>query len=87
MATKDAWYVYILQCKDGTYYTGSTNNVERRVEQHNLGNGAKYTRGRRPVKQVWSEICNSKSHALKREIQIKKWSRIKKEQFVKSKSV
>ena len=64
-------YTYILQCADGTYYTGWTNNLEKRVEDHNQNRGAKYTRGRTPVKLVYSETFETKSEALKREAAIK----------------
>lgn len=53
-------YTYILQCADGTYYTGWTNNLEKRVEDHNQNRGAKYTRGRTPVKLVYSETFETK---------------------------
>ena len=59
-------YTYILQCADGTYYTGWTNNLEKRVEDHNQNRGAKYTRGRTPVKLVYSETFETKSEALKK---------------------
>ena len=58
-------YTYILQCADGTYYTGWTNNLEKRVEDHNQNRGAKYTRSRTPVKLVYSETFETKSEALK----------------------
>lgn len=79
------WCIYILLCSDGTYYVGSTNNLERRLGRHNSGDGAKYTRGRRPVKIVWSQVCDSKNEALSREVQIKRWSRQKKEKLVSGK--
>jgi len=60
-------YVYIVKCADGTYYTGYTNDLERRINQHNAGEGAKYTKGRRPVKLVHSERFKSKSKAMQRE--------------------
>jgi putative endonuclease len=69
------WYVYILRCADGTLYTGSTDDVERRVAVHNSGKGAKYTRGRTPVEVVYTEECESYSAALKREYAIKQLSR------------
>ena len=69
------WYVYILRCKDGTLYTGSTDDVQRRQALHNSGKGAKYTRGRTPVEVVYSEECESYSAALKREYAIKHLSR------------
>lgn len=72
------WMVYILECADKTLYTGITNDLTRRIAQHNAGQGAKYTRGRAPLKLVYSEACEGKSKALKREIQIKALSRAKK---------
>ena len=74
-----AYYIYILKCVDGTLYTGSTNDVERRVVAHNESKtGAKYTKSRRPVKLVYSEKCRTKSRALKREWAIKKLTREQK---------
>lgn len=61
------WYLYILECGDGTLYAGITDDVERRLAQHSAGKGAKYTRGRGPLKLVYQEICGSHSDALKRE--------------------
>jgi len=72
------WYVYILRCSDDTLYTGITNNLERRIKQHNEGKGAKYTRGRGPVALVKSIECASKSEALKLEFKIKKLSKEEK---------
>ena len=69
------WFVYILRCKDGTLYTGMTDDVSRRVEVHNSGKGAKYTRGRTPVEAVYTEECDSYSVALKREYAIKQLTR------------
>lgn len=71
-------YVYILECADGTLYTGWTNDLERRVRMHNEGKGAKYTRGRRPVQLVYWETCISKSLALKREREVKRLPRAQK---------
>ncbi|MDD5008310.1 MAG: GIY-YIG nuclease family protein [Syntrophorhabdaceae bacterium] len=72
-------YVYILKCSDKTLYTGSTNNIEKRIKEHNNGkSGAKYTRARRPVKLVYVETCSTLSNALKREAEIKKLSRAQK---------
>ena len=65
-------YTYIVRCSDGTLYTGWTTDVERRVRTHNSGKGAKYTRGRLPVKAVYIEFTPDKSSALKREAAIKK---------------
>ena len=72
------YYLYILQCCDNTLYTGTARNLEARIEQHNRGKGAKYTRGRRPVMLVYSELLANKSEALKREHEIKKWPRSRK---------
>ena len=71
-------YCYILECADGTYYTGWTTDPERRVKQHNKGIGARYTKTRRPVKLVYLEEQPDKISALKRELAIKKLKRIQK---------
>lgn len=68
-------YVYIVECSDGTFYTGWTNDLEKRIEKHSNGTGAKYTRGRGPVKLVYHEEFEEKRDAMKREYQIKKYSR------------
>lgn len=79
------WFVYILECSDKTLYTGITNNIEKRIEQHNHGlDGAKYTRARRPVKYVYKEVQINRSEATKRELFIKKLSRSEKLKFIKS---
>ncbi len=80
----DQSYVYILRCADGTLYTGWTNDVERRVRTHNLGKGAKYTRGRLPAELVYREACESKSRALIRERAIKKMTREEKEALIRN---
>ena len=72
------WYVYILRCADDTLYTGSTDDIPRRLAVHNSGKGAKYTRGRLPVEVVYSERCESYSAALKREYAIKQLARREK---------
>jgi len=72
------YFVYILKCADGTLYTGSTNDVEKRLAVHSSRLGAKYTRARLPVKLVYVEKLKSKSKALKREWEIKHWPRGKK---------
>jgi len=74
------WFVYILRCADDTLYTGIAKNVENRVDQHNNDNvkGAKYTRARRPVELVYSEACDSRSSASKREYEVKQLSRAEK---------
>ncbi len=72
------WTVYILRCRDGTLYTGITDDLPRRLHAHNTGHGAKYTRGRGPVEPVYRETCPDKSAALRREAAIKKMSRSQK---------
>ncbi len=72
------WVLYMLECKDGTLYTGITDDLTRRFTQHNAGKGAKYTRGRTPLKLVYSEKCESHSQALKREIAVKCLTRAEK---------
>lgn len=72
------WCVYILRCKDGSLYTGSTDDFPKRLEAHSQGKGAKYTRGRGPLEPVYLEPCQDKSAALKREYAIKQLSRIEK---------
>lgn len=75
-------FVYMLRCGDGSLYTGWTDDLEKRVELHQKGKGAKYTRGRGPLQLVWHEEVEDKSTALKREIEIKKWNRSKKEEWI-----
>jgi putative endonuclease len=74
-------YVYVVECSDGTLYTGYTKDVERRVEEHNAGEGAKYTRGRTPVEVVHVEEYTTRSEAMSREAEIKKMSRKEKERL------
>ena len=75
-------YCYIVECSDGTYYTGWTTDPERRVKQHNKGVGAKYTSTRRPVKLVYLEQQSTRTDAMKRELAIKKMNRIQKSKLV-----
>ena len=79
----DKHYVYIVKCKDDSLYTGYAKNVEQRVAKHNKGLGAKYTKVRRPVVLVYQEMYETKSEALKREYQIKQYSRNKKLALIK----
>ena len=79
------WYVYILRCGDGTYYTGITTDVQKRLEAHRSGKGAKYTRGRGPLELVYSEVCEDHSHALKRECALKALKRQEKENLIAQK--
>ncbi|HEX7540615.1 MAG TPA: GIY-YIG nuclease family protein [Anaerolineales bacterium] len=80
-----SFYCYILECSDGTYYTGWTSDPERRLCRHNRGGGARYTRSRRPVRLVYVEEQPDRSSAMRREIRIKRMSREAKEKLVKSK--
>ena len=73
-----SWVCYILRCADSTLYCGITNDLDKRLAAHNAGEGAKYTRGRAPVKLAYSESCADKSAALKREMAIKGLPRLKK---------
>lgn len=75
-------YTYILKCADGTYYTGWTNCIEKRLIAHNNGKGAKYTRARGPVELVYLEISATKELAMRREAQIKKFKRQAKEKLI-----
>ena len=77
-------YTYLLQCADGSLYCGWTNHLQERVKAHNEGRGAKYTRGRRPVKLVYFEEFATRQEAMRREYQIKKLTRQEKERLVKS---
>ena len=72
------WYVYILKCNDNSLYTGVTSDLSRRVNEHNNKKGGSYTRIRRPVKLIYQESYPTKLQALKREIQIKGWTKQKK---------
>lgn len=75
-------YVYILKCNDHTYYTGWTNHLDKRVEAHNLGKGAKYTKNRRPVELVHYEVFDTKIEAMQREYAIKQLTRKQKEELI-----
>ncbi len=76
------WVVYIVQCADGTFYTGISNNLERRLKQHNAGTASRYTRYRLPVVLIYQEAQPTKSAALKRELEIKKLSRKAKQRLI-----
>ena len=76
------WYVYMVRCADGTLYTGIATDVERRVAEHNTGQGAKYTRGRGPVVLVYRETVKDRPSALRREHAIKKLSTGKKRDLI-----
>ena len=81
---KEAHYVYILKCADGTYYTGWTTDLRKRVRVHNTGNGAKYTRSRLPVELIYHEEFKEKGEALKREYAIKQMTREQKERLIEN---
>jgi putative endonuclease len=76
------WFVYIIECSDGSFYTGITNNLERRQQQHNDGTASRYTRSRRPVVLRYQETCKSRSEALIRECSLRLLTRKEKEQLV-----
>ncbi len=77
-------YVYIVECADGTLYSGWTNDLEKRIAAHNAGDGAKYTRSRRPVKLRYYETFEEKSKALRRECALKKLTRAEKIALIES---
>jgi putative endonuclease len=78
------WWVYVLQCRDGTLYTGITTDPARRLAQHNAGAASKYTRARRPVEMAYRELSSSHGAALRREFAIKKLSHAAKEALIAS---
>jgi putative endonuclease len=77
------WSIYILECSDGTYYTGITNNIGKRLKSHQKGKGARYTSGRLPVKIAYQKDGLTESQARKEEFQIKSWSRPEKEKLIR----
>ncbi|MBN1870254.1 MAG: GIY-YIG nuclease family protein [Candidatus Omnitrophica bacterium] len=77
------WYVYILKCNDGSYYTGISADIERRIKQHNDGKGSRYTKLRRPLVLVYAEKYQCKHDAEKREVEIKKFGVKGKERLIK----
>ncbi len=81
---KQIWELYIIECKDGSFYTGITIDVKRRLTLHETGKGAKYTRGRAPLKLVYRKSFKSKSAALVREAKIKSMTKAEKVELVKS---
>jgi putative endonuclease len=76
------WFTYILLCTDGSFYTGSTNNIDKRFKDHLDGHGARYTKSHKPIKIIYKEEYSTKSEALKREAEIKNWPRKKKENLI-----
>lgn len=80
--TNGEWFFYIVRCKDNSLYSGMTNDLDVRIKKHNEGTGAKYTSSRRPVTLIHSERYKNASEAKKRELEVKRWPKIKKEQLV-----
>lgn len=80
------WIVYILKCSDGSFYTGITNNIKKRLEMHISGNGSKYLRGRLPIKLIYKESFANRSQASKREIEIKKLNKREKQLIIDCKN-
>ena len=76
------WLVYMLECSDNSIYTGITNNLENRLKKHQSGDGAKYLRGRLPIKIIYKELFINRSEATKREISIKKMSKKEKVRLI-----
>ena len=80
-----SWSLYLVECADGTWYTGITNDLRRRLDQHNTGTASRYTRGRLPVRLVHREACRDKSDALRKEYRMKSLSRAAKVALVTGK--
>jgi tRNA/rRNA methyltransferase len=80
--TKKMWCVYILKCSDGSYYIGHTNNIQERITRHNAGQAAKWTASRLPARLAYRETYQTERQAVKRELQIKKWSHQKKKSLI-----
>lgn len=80
-------YTYMVECSDGSYYTGWTNHLEKRIQDHNDGKGAKYTKAKRPVTLVYYETFATKEEAMKREYAIKQMKRKEKEALIQKKGV
>lgn len=76
------YYVYLVRCRDDSFYCGYTNDIERRIKVHNSGKGAKYTAGRLPVELAYYEEFSTRSDAMRRECEIKKLTRIQKTELV-----
>ena len=75
-------YFYVLECKDGSYYAGYTNDLQKRVKVHNEGKGAKYTRAKRPVRCIYHETFHTKRDAMQAEYRFKQLSRLEKERYI-----
>lgn len=79
---QETWYLYILECNDGSFYTGITKDIERRLNEHNKGRASRYTRVRLPVRLLYQETCQGRAEALVRECKVKALSRKAKEELV-----
>ena len=86
-AKSHPWFLYILECQGGSFYTGITTDIERRLKTHNDGKGARFTRSRRPVKVIYQESLSTRAQALIREYKIKALPRIKKQALVAAVSI
>jgi putative endonuclease len=82
LPSQRSYFTYLLECADGTYYCGWTDNPARRLEAHNSGSGSRYTRSRRPVRLVYLECFSSRNEAMRREAGIKKLTRQQKEALI-----
>jgi len=76
------YYIYVLLCKDGSYYIGSTNDIQKRFLDHLNGRGARYTKSHKPEKLIYQEKFSTKSEALKREAELKKWIKTQKSALI-----
>lgn len=79
-----SWFLYIVECTDASYYTGITTDIDRRIDEHNTGKGAKYTQGRGPVSVVYTENFEDRSQASKREFEIKALTKDQKKKLIQS---
>jgi len=79
-----SWFLYIVECADASYYTGITTDIDRRIDEHNTGKGAKYTQGRGPVSVVYTENFEDRSQASKREFEIKTLTKEQKKKLIQS---
>ena len=79
---KESFFVYIALCANNSYYIGSTSNLLEREKQHNAGHGSRYTQRHRPVRIIYSEKFLTRKEAVKRELQLKGWSKIKKDRLI-----
>ncbi|MGH9789088.1 MAG: GIY-YIG nuclease family protein [Candidatus Acidiferrales bacterium] len=81
MSEPKGWFCYLLQCADGSYYSGVALDLNARLMKHNSGRASKYTRGRVPVRLVWSRLCRNYAEARALEAELKRWSRAEKQRL------